>query len=245
MFRALRERWGGARGRRLAGLFAFEFVVVVLGVLTAQAVQSWAQERDRYRRAKDERVRLEQGFLASQDMAAVWRSALPCLRERVKDIMLVASAGGSLPAEMARRPKLVQNYYAPVSPEHYLLIAAQIGEEKAGVLTDVQGRFETIQNAAHDMRTQWELFRLLDPAYGQASLADRAAARVAGASILTSMRTIEIALDQVEAQKGLIVAKRKEPFDRAFGVLPVRTCAEVWAKGTAYRLLDPGEKPPY
>lgn len=244
----MRERfpltWRGARRRRLAGLFAFEFIVVVLGVLTAQAVQSWAQQRERYQRAEEERLRLEQGFVESQDMARVWRAALPCLRERVGEIMRVASSENVLPPGMAQRPKLVQNFYPAASPEMERLIAERIGPRNAGVLTDVQGRFATIQSAAEDMRRQWEVFRLLDPEYGPTIPADRAAARLAGASILTAMRTIEVALDSVEQQKEMVEAKDRTPLDRAFDVFPVRNCAELWRNGTAYRMLGPGEAPP-
>jgi hypothetical protein len=56
---------------------------------------------------------------------------------------------------------------------------------------------------------------------------------------------MEFALDMIEEQAPLITAKRATPFDRQFDILPVRSCGELWANGTAYRKIDPGEQPPY
>jgi hypothetical protein len=169
MFQVIRESLGTAlrlRGKRLAGLFAFEFVVVLLGVLAAQAVQNWAQERERLRRAEEERVRLEQGFIAAVDMGKVWRAALPCLRERVGEIMRAAGSGASVSEELSRRPKFPQSGYEGTTPEDYARIAALHGDEQASALADVQGRLTTVQNAGMEVRSQWELFRLLDPQFG-------------------------------------------------------------------------------
>ena len=60
MFKALRDYFSGAearpprrrRARRLVQLFAFEFVVVLLGVLAAQLLQDWYAERKDARRAQ-------------------------------------------------------------------------------------------------------------------------------------------------------------------------------------------------
>lgn len=68
MFAAVRSAWSRAREKNLLGLFAFEFVVVVLGVLAAQAVQSWVQERERTQHADEERIRLEEGLSAASTL---------------------------------------------------------------------------------------------------------------------------------------------------------------------------------
>lgn len=245
MFRAIRDRWGWARGRRLAGLFAFEFIVVVLGVLAAQGLQSWALERERNRHADEERIRLEEGFVRSQHIAKVWRAALPCLRERVKEVMQVAGSDATLQSDKAGRPTLVQNHYPEVTTETARLIIERMGEREAIALMDVQSRFATIYEAAGEMRAEWERFRLLDSEYGQASTADRAAVRAAGASILAGMRSIDVALDQVERQEPLVKSPSAPAFDRDFGVMPVRSCAELWENGIVYRSIEPGEAAPY
>ena len=45
MFQTVRNWWKGGTGKVTARLFAFEFIVVVTGVLVAQALANWAQER--------------------------------------------------------------------------------------------------------------------------------------------------------------------------------------------------------
>lgn len=90
MFQAVRESLAAAlprRGKRLAALFAFEFVVVLLGVLAAQVVQNWAREREVRRETLEARQRLERGYGDAIQFAAVWTAAMPCLRERVGEIM--------------------------------------------------------------------------------------------------------------------------------------------------------------
>lgn len=249
MFRAIRAHfgtaWSRAREKRLFGLFAFEFVVVVLGVLTAQAVQSWALERDRNQLAEAERHRLEQGYLETMQGAKVWQAALPCLRERVGDVMRVASIGGNLSNVMAQRPKLPSFRYEGTNAETFARISKLAGRSQALTLKDVHDRSTIIDEASRELRSQWELFRLIGTDFGRPSSADHAAARVAGAKIFTELRNIEVALDMIELQRTVVRAKRVTPFDREFGILPVRSCAELWAKGTAYRDIEPGEASPY
>ena len=59
MFHTVRRWWGNERGKVTTRLFLFEFVVVVAGVLTAQALASWVTDRVERRAVneEDERVR--------------------------------------------------------------------------------------------------------------------------------------------------------------------------------------------
>ena len=45
MFQAIRHWWDSGRGKITTRLFLFEFVVVVAGVLTAQALAEWVHDR--------------------------------------------------------------------------------------------------------------------------------------------------------------------------------------------------------
>ena len=54
MFHAVRQWWGEGCGKATARLFAFEFLVIVAGVLVAQALANWVAERGQ--RAEGERL---------------------------------------------------------------------------------------------------------------------------------------------------------------------------------------------
>lgn len=248
MFRLARARfgtvWSRVREKRLIGLFAFEFTVVVLGVLAAQGLQTWSRERELRAQTVEAQRRLERGFGDSVNVAAVWRAALPCLRNRVGDIMRRAAAGEQLDPELASRPFFprMTNYSEPA--ETNARLAEMIGEEKADSLIEMPERIGLIQEASTAIAARWEVFRLLDPAFGPPGREDRAAARTAGAEILSRMRSIEAAMASIERLEGQLAVTDRTPFDPASGILPVRSCAELWAKGTAYRALEPSETPP-
>lgn len=159
--------------------------------------------------------------------------------------MQVAGSDATLQSGKAGRPTLVQNSYPEVTTETARLIIEQMGEREAIALMDVRGRFATIYEAAGEMRAEWERFRLLDPEFGRASSADRAAVRASGASILAAMRSIDVALAQVERQESLVKSPSAPAFDRDFSAMPVRSCAELWENGIVYRSIEPGEAAPY
>ena len=77
MFQAVRRWWGSGRGKVTTRLFLFEFVVVVAGVFTAQALASWLSDRaeDRAIHEENERIRFEIG--RARQNALVWLAATP------------------------------------------------------------------------------------------------------------------------------------------------------------------------
>ena len=88
MFAALRQNlataWQRLRQGNLAKLFVFEFVVVLLGVLSAQAVADWAGERAADRRAQGARQGAV-GFIAeSMHVAAEWDLQASCLADQMR-----------------------------------------------------------------------------------------------------------------------------------------------------------------
>jgi len=86
MFQAVRNWWGSGRGKVTLRLFLFEFVVVVAGVLTAQALANWVADRAEMRAVneEDKRVRYEIG--RARQVARVWAAATPCLVQRVERV---------------------------------------------------------------------------------------------------------------------------------------------------------------
>lgn len=249
MFQAVRNRlkrsWRGGRAKRLFGLFAFEFFVVVLGVLTAQAVQSWAQSRALEAETDEQIVRLELLHGAGEQAARVWLAANPCLRERVEQVLRFAASGETLPAGFSERPKLGSNLGSAEGDEFYRRIASRIGEARANALYDMSLRRFRMSEGKNRIIARWELFRLIDRRYGTPSEADRAAVRFASAEILADLRSITIAAEYMIEIAAREPVTQRPVFDPGVSILPIRNCTELWAKGTAYRMLDTGESPPY
>lgn len=241
MFAAIRGVLGnskyGMRMRRTLRLFVFEFFVVVLGVLAAQGVQEWVKEREQRRHTDEELERLSQSYVGAQQSGATWRAAIPCLRGRVESLMRAAATDTPVRAEAIRRPRMISTGYPGTDVETAERIEATLGTKKASALLDTQSKSILMDESMGEMRAHWEKFRLLDPSYGPVSAADRSIAREAGADILMHMRNLEIAIINVEERSPDLVIADKTPPIPGVNVIPVSSCAQLWADGTAYRLV--------
>ena len=240
MFAAMREGLGNPkysmRTRRTLGLFVFEFFVVVLGVLAAQGVQEFVKQREQQRHTNQELERLGQAYVGAQQSGAAWRAAIPCLRARVESLMRAAATDTPVRPEAIRRPRMISTGYPGTDVETAARIEAILGTKKAFALLNVQTRAVNMDESMSEMRARWEKFRLLDPSYGPVSAADRAIAREAGVDILMHMRNLEIAIVNVEESSPDLLIADKTPTISGIGTLPVSSCAQLWADGTAYRL---------
>jgi hypothetical protein len=242
MFAAMREGLGnfkyGMRTRRTLGLFVFEFFVVVLGVLAAQGVQEFIKQREQQRHTNQELERLGQAYVSTQQNGAAWRAAIPCLRARVESLMRAAAADTPVRPEAIRRPRMIATGYLGTDVETAGQIEAILGVKKTIALLDVQSRAVNMDESMGEMRARWEKFRLLDPSYGPVSAADRTIAREAGVDILMHMRNLEIAIINVEERSPDLLIADKTPPIPGVDTLPVSSCAQLWADGTAYRLAE-------
>ena len=241
MFAALREKQDtsnyGMRTRRTVRLFVFEFFVVLLGVLAAQGVQEFVKQREQQRHTNQELERLGQAYVGAQQSGAAWRAAIPCLRARVESLMRVAATDTPVRPEAIRRPRMISTGYPGTDVETAAQIEAILGTKKASALLDVQTRAVDMDESMSGMRARWEKFRLLDPSYGPVSAADRTIAREAGVDILMHMRNLEIAIVNVEERSPELLIADKTPTIPGMDTLPVSSCAQLWADGTAYRAV--------
>lgn len=237
MFAAMRNGLGTAtrdlRARGMLALFVFEFFVVVLGVLAAQGLQQWTRQREQQGHVEQELERLSQGYVDAQHLGTAWRAAIPCLRARIEHLMRAAATGKPVQSQLIQRPRFIISGYPGTAVETQAGIAAMLGAPKSGALLDVQRRAVTMDENMQAMATRWEKFRLLDPTYGPVSATDRSIAREAGADILMHMRSLEIAIVNIEEQASDLAFPDKIP-PGARELLPVTSCAQLWADGTAY-----------
>ena len=190
MFHAVRQWWGGGRGKSTARLFAFEFLVVVAGVLVAQALANWVAERGQ--RAEGERLLAQTAYTAKglQRDLSYWQRYGTCLRGHVATISRAAADGDVLSAERIGRPALPAPPDLALNGDDWRKIRDVIPEEQAGGLISVIGTAETYSSAIADIAEQWATLRLLDGATGSPSAADRAQVRLAATRIDNHLRWI-------------------------------------------------------
>ena len=188
MFHAVRQWWGEGCGKATARLFAFEFLVIVAGVLVAQALANWVAERGQ--RAEGERLlgqTMEIGRGLQRDLS-YWQRYGTCLRRHVATVSRAAADGDVLSAERIGRPALPAPPGVALSSDDWRRIRDVIPEERAGALISVIGTAETYSSAVADIAAQWATFRLLDGATGSPSAADRAEVRLAATRIDNNLR---------------------------------------------------------
>jgi hypothetical protein len=105
MFQFIREYFAApddppprkGRGRRVAAVFAFEFVVVVLGVLVAQLIGDWFAGRAEAQRATEALALLDQEANRFATTSEYRLRAHECEVRRLKRFGALVRAGGTLP----------------------------------------------------------------------------------------------------------------------------------------------------
>lgn len=188
MFHAVRQWWGGGRGKVAARLFAFEFLVVVAGVLVAQGLANWVAARGQ--RAEGERLlsqTIEIGRGLQRDLN-YWQRYGTCLRDHVATISRAAADGRVLSAEQIGRPALPSPPDLTLNSDDWRKIREVISDERAGALISVTDTAETYNSFTSEIAEQWPTFRLLDGATGSPSPADRAQVRLAATRIDNNLR---------------------------------------------------------
>jgi hypothetical protein len=188
MFHAVRQWWGEGRGKSTARLFAFEFLVVVAGVLVAQALANWVAERGQ--RAEGERLldlALETGRGLQRDLN-YWQRYGACLREHVATISRAAADGDVLSGEQIGRPALPAPPDLTLSSDDWRKIRDVIPQEQTEALNSVVSTAEGYDSSTGEIAAQWATLRLLDGVNGPPSVADRAQVRLAATRIDNNLR---------------------------------------------------------
>ena len=219
MFHAVREWWEDGRGRRLAGLFLFEFVVVLLGVLAAQ----WLQQRQQELALRDDaRALLADGRESHESMVARslhWRIYGPCVTARADSIARAASEGRTMTRAEIGRPALPST--GPVNWTPALLRAAigLMGREKILDYQALEANSRINDNITDRIASDWAVFNLLDPAYGKPSAQDFANVRLAAVRVANNVRLLQVKYAEDEAVARRLGLKASPPtsdvpFDR-------------------------------
>lgn len=227
MFGAIRNWWFDGRRRKLAGLFAFEFAVVMLGVLAAQGLADWAEDRGAQRRLDValERIRRDAGY--NMAAAEAWQKSSPCLDQRMALVMRAASAGAPLAETDLRRPTIRFNYFEPLSEGDDLLLRQRGDERLADTIQQFDSSVDVMAERLRQIADQWAAFELLDPVNGPVLREDRVVARHNASAIRAHLRGVDVGSASIMS------------FGEALGADPVydpgerlpRDCAEIWSSG--------------
>ena len=235
MFRSVRHWWGSGGGKVSARLFAFEFVVVVAGVLTAQALASWVAGRADQRAVteEDRRVRYEIG--RARQVAGVWSAAVPCLVQRVESVARQAATTAPIDAADLKAPRFFGYTVEPFSSEMGREFHARFGNERVDNYAVVISASATILDTYREVRRGWDRFALLDPALGLPSEADRTTVRDVAVQMRSQLELIGTAADLIDSTAAnLGIAPLTSDAD--FGaVVPVEECREIWRTGRIWR----------
>jgi hypothetical protein len=235
MFHDVRKWWSNGRGKITMRLFLFEFVVVVAGVLTAQALASWVANRAERRAVseEDERVRYEIG--RARQVARIWSAATPCLVERVERIARHASTTDPVDADELKVPRFIGYTVEPFSSDMNREFHDRFGNERVDNYAVVTSASATIVTAYREVRSGWDRFALIDPTLGPPSDADRATVRDVAIQLRSQLDLIRTGAEMIETTAaGLKIPPLTSDAD--FGaVVPVTNCNEIWRNGRIWR----------
>ncbi len=224
MFQTVRHWWTGGRGKVTARLFLFEFAVVVVGVLIAQALASWAQDRAEMVNMERERAALLKEVSFRAAVAQGWQRAIPCIDNRMRTIMVSLGEGQPLSPDVLQRPGLYTIGGPPLNEDIMILLAQRHGDAEATTIRYNAEQVRKLDDKISRMINDWQGLALANPDNGPVGLGDRLEARKAAAGIRAALN-------------GMLIDTRNILEDaKALGVTPaprsdfrlIRDCDDLW-----------------
>jgi len=226
MFQTVRHWWGSGRGKITARLFLFELFVVIAGVLIAQALANWVARERSDEEMVEARARFVHEQSANLAVAVSWRAAIPCLDQRMQEVMRAASTG-TLDVALADRPEFADFVVSDIDPSVELGMRRRYGDSAADQFKAMQ---RSVSFAASNIGTiihSWGRLSLADPRLGSVSGPDRTVVRTAAADIRAELRGLSFAVADFIA-----LAERAGlglPPGRDHG--PAKRCDQIWRSG--------------
>jgi hypothetical protein len=235
MFQTVRHWWDSGRGKITLRLFLFEFLVVVAGVLTAQALANWVGDRaqDRVIQEENDRVRYEIG--RARQNARIWAVAEPCLEQRVDAVLRVASGERESQAGELIAPQFTGYTVEPLPEDMRRAMGARLGPKVVDDYAGISSVTASIVDDYRDVRRGWDRFALLDPSLGSPSQADRATVRDVAVQVRSRLKHIRVSTNYVEnLADQLGIAPLLSDADLG-SIRPVSGCDEIWRSGRIWR----------
>lgn len=195
MFKAVRKSsarpgalFRGHKIQRTVRLFLFEFVVVLLGVLAAQMLQVFVQERQARSDANFAYEQLQQNIANLKAIGDFWSTSGPCLIDHVAMIARSAAEGKTLTSGTIGRPALPTPEFADWTEATRAAVERQFGKQVVADHASVGQQAEIIIGFNREIAADWAAFGVLDERLGRASSEDRANARLAAARAWTQLK---------------------------------------------------------
>ena len=188
MFQTVRHWWAEGSGRHTARLFLFEFFVVVLGVLAAQALANWVGTRAEREQGRRLFADATESARQLDRTLGYWQRFAPCLRSHVASISRAAANGGSMTGDAIGRPAVPNPPEPQFSADDWGRIALVATPEQVQSLRGLQATASVHNAYASEMARQWSTFRLLDPTLGAALPEDRSRVRAAAMQVDSTLR---------------------------------------------------------
>lgn len=227
MFQAVRHWWHSGRGQHTVRLFVFELVVVMIGVLAAQQIQSWAQKRAALKEVESLHQQLWHDFSVYRTIAQIDQAAIPCFERRIDQVL--TAAGGSTPVDPAllTPARLVGMGPDEISPDNFILLRERYGNSVYDRVGSMEFNLKIDEEATRSLNRWWYTFERLDPRHGSVSEADRSAARDAATNIRSDLADLKESVRLIQ----LITGELGISTISKSGMKPVGSCAAIWRSG--------------
>lgn len=188
MFQAVRQWWGSGRGQLTARLFVFEFAVVVVGVLSAQALANWVGTRAEREAGRQLFADAKESARQLDRTLGYWQRFAPCLRSHVASISRAAANGESMTGDAIGRPALPRPVEPQFSADDWSKIALVATPEQVQSLRELVATASVHNAYASETARQWSTFKLLDLSLGAASPEDRSRVRAVAMQVDSTLR---------------------------------------------------------
>ena len=206
---------------RFSGVFVFEFVVVMLGVLAAQAVADWGEDRRLTRDAEVQFREARSSAIQTAGTLAFWAAVGPCLIERAQHVAQVAAGDQTMTAALIGRPSLPWLRMPTWDEDVRRAAISRFGADEMGAIFGMEVRAEIGLETTIRVRDAWSTFALLDPVNGPPTEVDRGNVRLAAIRVIDHIRVLQ-ANNPTEAMDALGVKRSEwqvidfetEPYDR-------------------------------
>ena len=201
-------------------------MVVVAGVLVAQAAANYVQDRSSEKHMENARATTRGQVAAASFVALGWQRAANCIDERMEQIMRSTARGDEIDPAQLERPAMRTARVMMPDDQSMLLLARRHGDAEAIALRRASGNIENLLANIEDITTAWEGLILVDPRYGPVGEADRVQARLAAARIKARLTGVRInAANVVDSSQRIGLPANSN------GLRLLRNCDDLWRTG--------------